>query len=99
MTWEFVFRPEAESELIEAYEWYESRQQDLGNDFLLCVEAALSSIQRNPTLYPVVHKKVRRALIHRFPFGIYYMVYSEQILIISVFHASRNPKQWKSRVQ
>ena len=35
MTTEIVFRPEAESELIEAYEWYEGRQPGLGNDFLL----------------------------------------------------------------
>ncbi|MBI5603539.1 MAG: type II toxin-antitoxin system RelE/ParE family toxin [Deltaproteobacteria bacterium] len=99
MTREIVFRPEAESELIEAYEWYEGRQLGLGNDFLLCVEAALSSLQRNPALYPVVSKQVRRALIHRFPFGIYYLIDPERVVIISVFHARRDPNQWKSRVQ
>lgn len=49
-----IIRPEAESDLAEAYRWYEAQVPGLGSDFLLSVDAALSSIRRNPELDPVV---------------------------------------------
>lgn len=55
MSLTIVFRPEAE--LQEAYQWYESQRKGLGEDFLLCIEAAISSIQRSPEMYPIVYNK------------------------------------------
>ena len=48
--------PEAEAEIKEAYQWYEKRSEGLGNDFLLCMEEALTKILRNPGVHPVVHR-------------------------------------------
>ena len=76
-----LIRPAAEAELEAAYYWYEERREGLGHDFLLCVEEAIDRILRTPELFPVVHKQVRRALIRRFPYGIFYLVDEEKILI------------------
>lgn len=62
-------RPIALKEIEEAWQWYESRREGLGNDFVLCVEESLEKISRNPKLYPTVHKEIRRALIRRFPYA------------------------------
>ena len=43
-----IVRPEAETELAEAFRWYEERVPGLGAEFLLCVDAAMQAIQRNP---------------------------------------------------
>ena len=64
----YVFFSAAEAEIEEAYRWYEEQRKGLGFDFLLCIEDAIEKISRNPELYPLVHKNVRRALIHRFPY-------------------------------
>ncbi len=93
-----IVRPEAEEELAEAYEWYEQQAQGLGFDFLLHVEAALSSIQRSPQMYPVIYKNVHRCLVRRFPYGIFYLVERERIVILAIFHASRDPRAWQDRV-
>lgn len=93
-----LIRPEAEAEMEEAFRWYEQRNKGLGDDFLLCVEESLIKIQRTPEAYPVVHRKIRRALIRRFPYGIFYLLNEEKIIVLAVFHALRDPKQWKSRV-
>jgi toxin ParE1/3/4 len=97
MSGRVVFRPEAEEELREAYHWYESRRTGLGADFLLCVEAAISSVRRNPEMYPVVHKGVRRALIRRFPYGVFYLTEHEQVVVLAVFHAHRDPRSYQGR--
>lgn len=48
-------------------------------------------------MYPSVHRGVRRSLTHRFPFGIYYRVEQDMIIVIAVMHGSRDPNQWKNR--
>jgi len=45
---ELIVRPEAEAELGEAFDWYESRVNGLGAEFLLAIDATLASIARNP---------------------------------------------------
>jgi plasmid stabilization system protein ParE len=87
----------AEIEINEAYHWYEKRREGLGNDILLCIEKKLEQISRKPELYPLVHKNVRRALINRFPYGIFYINEAKRIVVIAFFHASRRPKSWKQR--
>ncbi|MGE5610185.1 MAG: type II toxin-antitoxin system RelE/ParE family toxin [Bacillota bacterium] len=94
---ELVIRPEAEAELAEAYRWYEDRREGLGKDLLLSVEASLTAIQRSPYSYPLVYKDVRRSLIKRFPYGIYYLVEETRIVVIAVFHAKRDPRRWQDR--
>ena len=64
-----IIRPEAESDIEDAYQWYESQRKGLGENFLLCIEEALSRASRTPSIYSPVYKEVRRVLIHRFPFG------------------------------
>jgi plasmid stabilization system protein ParE len=94
---ELLIRPEAEAELAEAYRWYEDRRTGLGSDLLLLVEASLTSIQRAPHSYPLVYHDVRRTLIKRFPYGIYYLVEETRIIVIAIFHAKRDPKRWRHR--
>ena len=57
---ELVIAPEAESDIAEAYLWYEDRRAGLGEEFLSSVEACLESIRRRPEMYPVVHEGYRR---------------------------------------
>ena len=92
-----IVRPEAEADLGGAYRWYEERCPGLGSDFLLSFEASLFAIQRYPEAYPIVHKQVRRALIRRFPYGVFYINEEKRIAIIAVMHAGRNPVKWKQR--
>ena len=60
-------RKEAEAGLVEAYEYYESCGDNLGADFILCVEESLSRISKNPNQYKIIHKDIRRALVKGLP--------------------------------
>jgi hypothetical protein len=66
MTLQLILRQEAEYDIQEAYQWYEEQRGGLGEDFLLCLEAALSKIRHAPEAYPIVYKNVRRILIAAF---------------------------------
>ena len=97
MNYKLIVRPEAEAELEEAFVWYEQQVVDLGNQFLLVVDATINSIQRNPLQYPVIYKDIRRALTRRFPYQVFYVINDKKIVIIAVFHGMRNPVIWKTR--
>ena len=98
MTRELIIRPEAEIEMVEAYDWYEACLQGLGSDFLLSIDAILQAIARNPKQYPIVHRDSRRALARRFPYEVFFLDKGSRIVVLAVFHARRNPKDWRNRV-
>lgn len=95
MNLNIIVQPEVEVDLLEAVVWYENKLQGLGESFLLNVEATIRTIKRNPEAFPKVYKEIRRVLIKKFPFGIFYLIEKERIVILAIFHASRSPKNWK----
>jgi toxin ParE1/3/4 len=98
MSRRLIVRPEAEAEMAAAFDWYEDRVPGLGSEFLLCVDAKFNAILRSPSQYPRVHKIVRRALTRRFPFAVFFVEDGERVVVLSVFHAKRNPKRRQERV-
>lgn len=98
MSSKLIFRPEAELDLSEAVSWYEKKVKGLGANFLLNVEAAIESIIRTLEAFTPIYKNTRRALVRKFPFGIHYLIEKEKIVVLAIFHARRNPKEWKTRI-
>jgi hypothetical protein len=43
-----LYRPAAEFELQEAYNWYEGREPGLGSEFMRCIDSCLQLIHRHP---------------------------------------------------
>jgi toxin ParE1/3/4 len=97
MSHQLFFRPEAEADVMVAFAWYEEQTQGLGSHFLLCMEAVLSQIQRHPEASPLVHRQIRRALLRRFPYGVFYLCEDTRIVVLAVFHVKRSPALWKKR--
>src|SRR2546425_10748304 len=92
------FPPDADAELAEARQWYAHQRADLDIEFMESINDALSRIVRNPRLYTIVYRTLRRAVVRRFPFAIFYEVTADEIQVGAVFHSRRDPKIWKSRV-
>jgi len=97
VVYKLSIRAEAEADIAEAYRYYESCREDLGADFMLCIDEAISRIQRSPKQFKVVLNNVRRGLVKKFLYGIYYTLNENEIIVIAVIHARRNPKHWQSR--
>lgn len=98
MTRRAVFRPEAEAELLDTWDWYERQRPGLGDELIGCVDAAVSRALRSPELDAPIQDEVRRILVRRFPFAVFYVVEPDQIVILAVAHARRDPGFWRDRV-
>jgi plasmid stabilization system protein ParE len=62
-----ILAAEAQADIAEAIEWLNGRSTELPPRFRAALEDAFASIIERPELYPVVHRKVRRTLLHHFP--------------------------------
>jgi plasmid stabilization system protein ParE len=92
-----VVRPAAANDLASTYRWYEERQSGLGEALLEEAQAVMDRMLLLPRAYPVVHRDTRRALIRRFPYGIFFRVDGDAVIVLAVYHLRRNPRSWQQR--
>jgi toxin ParE1/3/4 len=92
------FLPEARDEYDAAADFYEQQQAGLGVDFIARVREVLQRIAANPKLHAAVYQDVRKAVVRRFPYIVLYREDAGEVIVISVFHTSRDPSVWQSRI-
>ncbi len=92
-----TFGPAARAEMLEAVGWYDVHALGLGDSFLAEIDAVVARLVENPRQFPVVFKDIRRARLHRFPYGLFFRVDAAGILVLACFHSNRNPHRWRER--
>ena len=93
-----IISPEAEEDLSGARLWYDQRRDGLGTDFVQCVEETLRSVEALPQVHAPVYQDVRRALVRRFPYIVYYRIVDSEVVVIAVLHGRRHQRHWQSRI-
>ena len=93
-----IHHPDAEAELIEAAQFYERRVPRLGAQFLDAADVAIRVIQETPERWSIIEANVRRYLMPRFPYAIYYCILFDELRILSFKHHSRHPDYWRYRL-
>ena len=93
-----IYHPDAESELIEAAQYYERRVATLGVQFLDDADRAVSMILETPERWRIIEEDVRSYLMARFPYAIYYRALSDRVHILAFKHHSRHPDYWRYRI-
>jgi toxin ParE1/3/4 len=92
-----VAEPRAELDIAAAYQWYEREGAGLGLEFLQELSSAYDRIVEDPLKYRDLESGIRRALLRRFPYAVYFAVESNVVVILAVLHVSRNPAEWQRR--
>jgi plasmid stabilization system protein ParE len=92
-----IFTQAARAELLDAQDWYESEAPGLGRRFRAALDALVKRMSANPRQFPIVFKNVRRALLRRFPYSLFFVIEDETLIVIACFHGSRDPAQWQTR--
>jgi plasmid stabilization system protein ParE len=91
----------AREDLRDSYLWYETQRKGLGAEFLSEVLATLRRAAGQFALFPVVDHEyhVRRALLKRFPYKVFFTVEPDRIVVHAIINASRSEGVWKSRIR
>lgn len=99
MTRRFILRARAERDIQSTFEWYESRQPGLGEEFLASLRERLETVRSFPESAPILYRDVRRAVVSRFPYVIFYVAQPTRLSVLAVLHQSRNPAIWPRRAR
>jgi len=93
----FSTRPLAQQDIQEVVDYYDDINPKLADSFLVELEQCYNKINQIPEGYQKRLGNIRVAFLKNFPFGVYYKIYGEKIVVIAVLHTSKNPKVWKER--
>lgn len=92
-----LVRAQAKAEIAAAFEWYIRRSPTAAARFLHEVDAALARIEESPERHPVIRGRLRRVLLARYPYAVYYKVFPSVISVVGVIHGRRHPDTWLRR--
>jgi hypothetical protein len=73
MKWEVVARPQAEDDILEAAEWYETHRVGLGNEFTEEILTVFNALEINPLLHSRRHpaKNIVGVIQKDFPIALF----------------------------
>ena len=91
--------PFAEFDMKHAKDWYNTKGDNLGNELMMEVEKTISQLLNNPKQFPDIGQNIRKAVVKRFPYSIYFKIVLNTVDLYAVFHNSRNPLIWKERIK
>jgi plasmid stabilization system protein ParE len=97
MSLPIIFHRAASAEFIEASAWYEGKRLGLGLEFIAEIDSCISLASKNPLQFAVVREDIRRVVANRFPYNVYFRAEQHRIVVLAVFHGSRNPAIWLAR--
>lgn len=92
------FHPEAEDEFVAGAQFFESKTENLGLDFITLVQRTYERVAEFPNLGRPFGRRLRRVLVPRFPYALLYRVEPRRIYIVATMHLRRRPGYWRSRV-
>lgn len=87
----------AETDFTESLCWYAERSQRAADGFETEFDRALASIGADPGRFPRCDDRHQFYLMRRYPFQVIYREQSDQVAIIAVAHAKREPGYWSNR--
>ena len=99
MVFKLIIKPIAFTDADEAVTYYEKKLKGLGNRFYNSLLVSLEEIQSNPFHHSFIKQPVRRHIISKFPYKIYYLVSKEMIYVIGISHAKRSNAFVKRRLK
>lgn len=95
MIFEVVIEPRAILDIQEAINYYESKQENLGEHFYQVINEHIEILTQNP-FFQVRYKDYHGLPVKNFPFIIFYFIDEKLkiVNIISVFNTSMNPSKY-----
>jgi plasmid stabilization system protein ParE len=97
MTHDLIVHPEAETEILQALDWYAERSTLAARAFFYEMNSVVARAARAPDTWPRVFRDARRIVFPHFPFTLVYRSYGDTIEIVAVAHQRRRPLYWNNR--
>jgi plasmid stabilization system protein ParE len=98
LSFDVQIRRAAELDVAEAQLWYEHQRSGLGAEFYFEVSQVFDRLAEAPLIYQVIYRDVRRAIVRRFPYLIWYRVLGAEVAVLACTHGIQDPDKAISRL-
>ena len=92
-----VFTELAVKELNETHSFYELEMEGLGEEFSKEMVRVTKRIAKFPEAYPITKNDIRKCVVRKFPYNLFYTIEKDFILILSIAHQHRRPFYWVNK--
>lgn len=99
MTWRVRVRLRARLDIERAAAWYGVESSGLAERFLGSVEGVFRALADSPARYTEVIPGVRRALMPRFPYSVYFQMVDEDVVVLAVLHQRMSAATTRDRMK
>ena len=99
MVFDIIIKPIVFLDLDEAINWYEHEQKGLAARFYKSFETAIERIKKNPDAFANVTPEVKRILLKKFPYKVFYSISENTIFILGVSHSKRSNAYIRKRLK
>jgi toxin ParE1/3/4 len=87
--------PQAEREIADAVDWYRSKNPLAADAFQAIVFDTVDLVTHSPLSWPKISDRgVRRVVLPRYPYSVFFSVSGGTITILAVTHHRRAPRDW-----
>ena len=95
MSYQLIIDPLAQEDVEKAYRYFEDLQSGLGTGFLSALADLFDKIENRPNMFQAVEGDIRRGIIRRFQYAIFYRVIKDRsVLVLAIQHTSRQWGRW-----
>jgi len=98
MKYSIVVSEMAYEDAIVIFDWYEDKLPGLGDRFINELGIAKNDLLNNPLAFAKWNKSIRRMVMRKFPYKLFYKVYDSEIVILAIIHARRSNRFLKRRL-
>jgi len=77
--------------------WYERERPGSGDEFIQELDRVFARIRRLPLQFPEVRRGARRALLRGFPYAVFFVPGTAEVVVVAVLHQRREPTSWEKR--
>jgi plasmid stabilization system protein ParE len=96
VSYTIVLRPRAEKAIDRAAGWYENRNPRASMAFVDAVDAALEKVRQNPQQFPLIKRKLHRAIVSGFPYSLLFRLTETEVVVTTCVHFRRHPRHWRT---
>jgi len=100
MKYRLIIKDGAVSDTIEAFEYYETQKDGLGEQFLIDLENTYQKISKDPQHFSFVSadkaKKMRDAKLNGFPYLVIFEIEGKAVIIYAVHNTHKKPRSFFS---
>ena len=89
-----IISEKAENQIEEVFSHYDLISNKIADNFLIQLYNCVNLIHKNPSIFQVFKNHFRQVPLKRYPYIVIYSIENKNVIVIlSVFHTSRNPNK------